>query len=130
MKRLFAVLQLLALLLAPALAFAAEGAAVVICGRRAASLARVADDIRAAGGVVHAVTADVSQAEDVARLVEETVARFGALHILINNAGVDAAFFAGTDIKSNFLCNLGYGDASALRPRSPRFAFDEMARIA
>lgn len=47
-----------------------------------------------------------------------------------DNAGVDAAFFAGTDIKSNFLCNLGYGDASALRPRSPRFAFDEMARIA
>lgn len=47
-----------------------------------------------------------------------------------DNAGVDAAFFAGSDIKSNFLCNLGYGDASALRPRSPRFAFDEMARIA
>ena len=46
-----------------------------------------------------------------------------------DNAGVDAAFFSGTEIKSNFLCNLGYGDAAALRPRSPRFAFDEMARI-
>ena len=43
--------------------------------------------------------------------------------------GVDAAFFAGTNIKSNFLCNLGYGDDAALFPRSPRFAFDETARI-
>ena len=46
-----------------------------------------------------------------------------------DNAGVDAAFFAGTDTKSNFLCNLGYGEPAALMPRSPRFAFDEMARI-
>ncbi len=46
-----------------------------------------------------------------------------------DNDGVDKEFFTGTNIKSNFLCNLGYGDDSALRPRSPRFAFDEMARI-
>lgn len=44
-------------------------------------------------------------------------------------AKVDAAFFAGTSVKSNFLCNLGYGDVTALRARSPRFSFDEMARI-
>jgi 3-hydroxypropanoate dehydrogenase len=44
-------------------------------------------------------------------------------------AGVDAEFFAGTDVKSNFLCNLGYGDPARLRPRGPRFAFDEMATI-
>lgn len=44
-------------------------------------------------------------------------------------AKVDAAFFAGTEVKSNFLCNLGYGDVTALRARSPRFSFDEMARI-
>ena len=46
-----------------------------------------------------------------------------------DNAGVDKEFFAGTDVKSNFLCNLGYGDPSALRPRGPRFAFEEMAQI-
>lgn len=46
-----------------------------------------------------------------------------------DNAGVDAEFFAGTKTRSNFLCNIGYGDQSALRPRSPRFTFDEMARI-
>ena len=44
-------------------------------------------------------------------------------------AGVDTAFFAGTSIKSNFLCNLGYGDPAGLFPRSPRFSFDEMASI-
>jgi 3-hydroxypropanoate dehydrogenase len=46
-----------------------------------------------------------------------------------DNAGVDAAFFAGTNIKSNFLCNLGYGEPSALQPRSPRLDFDEIASI-
>ena len=44
--------------------------------------------------------------------------------------GVDKTFFAGTKIKSNFLCNLGYGDPAGLFPRSPRFTFDEMATIA
>ena len=46
-----------------------------------------------------------------------------------DNAGVDAAFFAGTEIKSNFLINLGYGDPAGLFPRSPRFEAGEIARI-
>jgi 3-hydroxypropanoate dehydrogenase len=46
-----------------------------------------------------------------------------------DNAGVDRDFFADTNIKSNFLCNLGYGDGSVLFPRSPRFTFDEMAKV-
>lgn len=46
-----------------------------------------------------------------------------------DNAKVDAAFFAGTSIKSNFLCSVGYGDASKLFPRSPRLDFDEACRI-
>lgn len=46
-----------------------------------------------------------------------------------NNAKLDAAFFAGTTIKSNFICALGYGDAPKLHPRSPRPAFDEFCRI-
>lgn len=45
------------------------------------------------------------------------------------NAQVDAHFFAGTTIKSNFLCNLGYGNASKLHPRSPRLNFEEACRI-
>ena len=48
-----------------------------------------------------------------------------------DNAGVDATFFAGTTIKSNFLISIGYGDASRnLFPRSPRLAFDEACKIA
>jgi 3-hydroxypropanoate dehydrogenase len=46
-----------------------------------------------------------------------------------DNQGVDGAFFAGTNVKSNFLCNLAYGDTKDLFPRSPRFSFDEMAQI-
>jgi 3-hydroxypropanoate dehydrogenase len=46
-----------------------------------------------------------------------------------DNAKVDAAFFAGTTVKSNFLCNLGHGDASKLHPRSPRLTFEEACRI-
>ncbi len=46
-----------------------------------------------------------------------------------DNAKVDAAFFAGTRIKSNFLCNLGYGDASKLHPRSPRLRFEEACKM-
>jgi 3-hydroxypropanoate dehydrogenase len=47
-----------------------------------------------------------------------------------NNAKVDAAFFAGTTVKSNFLCNLGHGDATKLLPRSPRLTFEEACKIA
>lgn len=46
-----------------------------------------------------------------------------------DNAKVDAEFFAGTTIKSNFLINLGYGDASKLYPRGPRLGFEEAAQI-
>lgn len=46
-----------------------------------------------------------------------------------DNAGVDQAFFSDGDVKSNFLCNIGYGDPEGLRPRSPRFIFDEIAKI-
>jgi 3-hydroxypropanoate dehydrogenase len=46
-----------------------------------------------------------------------------------DNAKVDAAFFQGTSWKSNFVCNLGYGNPSALRPRNPRLDFDEACKI-
>ncbi len=43
--------------------------------------------------------------------------------------GVDKEFFPEGHIKSNFLCNLGYGDPEGLFARSPRFEFDEIAKI-
>ena len=44
-------------------------------------------------------------------------------------AAVDAEFFAGTNIRTNFICSLGYGDPAALFPRSPRPGFEEVCRI-
>jgi 3-hydroxypropanoate dehydrogenase len=46
-----------------------------------------------------------------------------------DNAKVDAAFFPDGRYRSNFLCNLGYGDPSKLHPRLPRLEFDEACRI-
>ncbi len=47
-----------------------------------------------------------------------------------DNAKVDELFFAGTNVKSNFICNLGYGDTKGIYPRSPRLSFDEACKIA
>lgn len=44
-------------------------------------------------------------------------------------AAVEAAFFAGTTIRANLLCNLGYGDPAVLFGRSPRLSFEEACRI-
>jgi 3-hydroxypropanoate dehydrogenase len=46
-----------------------------------------------------------------------------------DNARVDAEFFPDGRIKSNFLCNLGYGDPANQKPRFPRLDFDEACRI-
>lgn len=46
-----------------------------------------------------------------------------------DNAMVDKQFFAGTQVKSNFLCNIGYGDPAGIFPRSPRLSFDEACSI-
>jgi 3-hydroxypropanoate dehydrogenase len=46
-----------------------------------------------------------------------------------DNTKVDAEFFPGGKVKSNFLCNLGYGDTSKLFPRNPRLSFDEACKI-
>jgi hypothetical protein len=40
-------------------------------------------------------------------------------------AGVDREFFAGTKIKSNFICSLGYGDPASLFPHNPRLSHEE-----
>ncbi|MEU7988085.1 glucose 1-dehydrogenase [Streptosporangium canum] len=73
---------------AGALAFAREGATVVVAGRNADPLRETVDLIEAEGGRAGAVTADVSSSRDVARLVTTTVERHGGLHIAFNNAGV------------------------------------------
>jgi len=46
-----------------------------------------------------------------------------------DNAKLDAEFFPAGNVKSNFLCNLGYGDPSKLHPRAPRLDFDETCQL-
>ncbi len=46
-----------------------------------------------------------------------------------DNDAVDAAFFAGTAVKSNFLCNIGFGSGEDMFPRSPRLDFDDACSL-
>jgi len=71
-------------------AFAEAGAAVVLAARHADRIARVAEDIRAAGGKALAVPTDVTDRAAVTALADATVKAFGALHIWVNNAGGSA----------------------------------------
>jgi len=73
---------------ATAVLFCAEGAKVVIAGRREAENRKVVDEIMAKGGKIMAVQADVSKREDCKRVVEETVKKHGRIDVLVNNAGI------------------------------------------
>lgn len=72
---------------ATAQAFARHGASVVVAGRRSEPLQEAVQAIRGAGGSVEAVTGDVGRADDAGRLVRETVATYGRIDVLVNNAG-------------------------------------------
>ncbi len=67
--------------------FAKEGAKVALAGRRREKLESAAREVKDGGGEALPVVCDVSKAEDVERAVRETVARFGRLNVLVNNAG-------------------------------------------
>lgn len=73
---------------ATALAFAREGAKVVVAGRRESEGAESVALIEQAGGKGLFVRADVSNEDDVASMVAQTVEAFGGLHFAFNNAGV------------------------------------------
>ena len=75
--------------------FGRDGAAVVLCGRRAEKLAEVAAQMDSGRTLAH--PADVSKLAEVESLVAATVARFGGLDVLVNNAGT-AAFGGFTEL--------------------------------
>ena len=76
---------------ATALRLARDGAAVVICARRADRLDAVAAEIAAAGGTVLPMVADVTSAADMDRLVARGIERFGRLDVMMCNAGFGVA---------------------------------------
>lgn len=82
-------------------AFAREGCNVVVNGRHAGELEAAAAEMRAASATVHAVVADVTETEGAKRAVDETVRRFGTIHILVNNAGGVGRFAAFADLSDD-----------------------------
>ena len=77
---------------ATALAFAREGANVVVSGRRIAEGEQVVREITSNGGSALFVQTDVTREDDIIALVEKTVGAFGALHVAFNNAGTVGRF--------------------------------------
>ena len=74
---------------ATAIAFAKQGASVVVSGRREEDGNRLRDELRGLGVEAEFIKADVRHEEDVRNLVEKTVARFGHLDVAVNNAGTE-----------------------------------------
>jgi NAD(P)-dependent dehydrogenase (short-subunit alcohol dehydrogenase family) len=104
---------------ATALAFAREGASVVVASRGEARGAAVLDELRALGAAAEFVRADVSQSSDVQALISRTLSRFGRMDIAVNNAAaIDVGVFKpladydesefdahiGANLKSVWLC--------------------------
>jgi len=79
-----------------ALAFAKEGAKVVISGRRVSEGDETVAMIKDVGGDAHFVQSDVSKTDDIKSMIEACVTTYGGLDIAINNAGIEGAPFVPT----------------------------------
>jgi NAD(P)-dependent dehydrogenase (short-subunit alcohol dehydrogenase family) len=105
-----------------ALAFAAEGADLVLCARTRPPVQAAGEEVRAGGRRCLAVTGDVARAEDVERVVAEAIREFGRIDILVNNAGIsrDKPFLETSlpDWHDTFAVNL-YGVVYCLRAVLP-----------
>jgi NAD(P)-dependent dehydrogenase (short-subunit alcohol dehydrogenase family) len=77
---------------------AARGARLFIFGRHEEELNEALEEIRAAGGEVYGLTADVSRIEDVRRVFQEADERLGGLDVLVNNAGISSEPFEGEEL--------------------------------
>ncbi len=96
---------------ATALAFAREGAKVVIAARREEEGVKVAKAIQAAGGTASFVRTDVSKEADITAAVAHAVKTYGQLDVLFNNAGIEGkngpiAELSGVDFDATFLTNV------------------------
>lgn len=90
---------------ATALAFAKEGARIVISGRREEAGLAMVTELKALGAEAEFVRSDVRHEDDVRNLVDKTVARFGQLDIAVNNAGTEGKTGPITELTAE-----GYAD--------------------
>ena len=74
---------------ATAIAFAKQGSAVIVSGRREAEGRSLEAELRGLGAETAFIQADVRHEDDIRRLVDQTVARFGRLDVAVNNAGTE-----------------------------------------
>jgi NAD(P)-dependent dehydrogenase (short-subunit alcohol dehydrogenase family) len=71
-----------------ATAYVQSGANVFICGRNVNDIEAALREIRPTGGMIDGLAGDVGKAEDVERIVDKAVQRFGAIDVLVNNASI------------------------------------------
>jgi 3-oxoacyl-[acyl-carrier protein] reductase len=113
--------------------FADEGASVAVIDRNGDAAAAVADEITGAGLSARAWTLDVADAQAVRTVVEEVVAQFGSLRIVVNNAGISQLAPIGDDSypdawTRNLAVNLS-GQVNVIRAALPHLRAAEHARI-
>jgi NAD(P)-dependent dehydrogenase (short-subunit alcohol dehydrogenase family) len=82
---------------ATAIAFAKEGARLVVAGRREDAGGQLTTELRALGAEAEFIRADVRHEDEVRDLVDQTVARFGRLDVAVNNAGTEGQVGPITD---------------------------------
>ena len=98
-------------------AFAVEGTKVAIAARGAEELEKVAREIsKNTGSEALAIAADATKADDIVRMTETTIKRFGTVHVLINNAGGVGAFAPFEELTDDdWLQALNFNVLSAVR---------------
>ena len=116
-----------------ALALAKEGCRVVVSARDKEDLKDVVNKIEQAGGRALAVAADLTDTEDVKQLVDEAIALFGTIHILVNNAGTIGSFSPFAEISTRewqkvFNLNL-FANAEIIRAVIPIMQQQQWGRI-
>jgi len=82
---------------AAAVAFAKNGAKVVVAGRREEAGKALVEELRAFGSEAEFINADVRREDDIRNMVDETIARFGRLDVAVNNAATEGAVGPITD---------------------------------
>lgn len=87
-------------------AFAAEGSRVVLTAHSQGELEQIAQAIQQRGGQALALAADITNTDDVNRLVTQTLAHWGTVHVLVNNAGGIGSFSAFEELSDDDWANL------------------------